>query len=147
MSESDSSLDPNTRVNVTLMIRHPATAAFVAEQLLAGEWRPASREDAEQAISADVQDLAAVRLFAQQYGLTILDENGVTRTVHLEGSAEAMEKAFGVQLLLARDANGQVYLSYQGAISLPRSLEHAVTAVLGLDQHPVARPRAGSYLA
>jgi kumamolisin len=52
-----------------------------------------------------------------------------------------MQKAFGVDLGLVAESSGNQYLSHREAISIPQSLSNLVTAVLGLDQRPVAKPR------
>lgn len=98
-----------------------------------------SREQAEQAISANPSDVAAVAAFAQQCGLTISHEDLASRRLRIEGAMEQMESAFGVRLGLATDASGRRHLTYKGAIWIPKPLAGIVTAVLGLDQRPVAR--------
>jgi kumamolisin len=98
-----------------------------------------SREQAEQAISANPSDVAAVAAFAQQCGLRISHEDLASRRLRIEGAMEQMESAFGVRLGLATDANGHRHLTYKGAVWLPEPLAGIVTAVLGLDQRPVAR--------
>lgn len=133
---------PNQEVSATITIRRsPATAASpdAGEQLLSGKAPRLSREEAAQAIAADPDDMAAVHSFVQQYGLTIVEENAQLRTVRVEGTVQQMEKAFGVQLRLAQNAKGQQYLSYEGSITVPKPLAGIITAVLGLDQRPVAK--------
>ena len=93
-------------------------------------------------MGADPADIAAVRSFAEQYGLKVVDEDAASRRVRVEGSASTMEKAFGVQLRQAESSSGQQYLSYTGAISVPKAIGGIVTAVLGLDGRPAAAPRA-----
>jgi subtilase family serine protease len=58
--------------------------------------------------------------------------------VGMKGTVEQMEKAFGVQLRMV-EARGQRCLSYAGSISVPKPLKRVITAVLGLDQRPVAQ--------
>ena len=52
-----------------------------------------------------------------------------------------MQRAFGVDLGLVSERSGGQYLSHREAISIPQSLSNLVTAVLGLDQRPIAKPR------
>ncbi len=54
-----------------------------------------------------------------------------------------MQQAFGVDLGLVSESGNQ-YLSHREAISIPQSLSNLVTAVLGLDQRPVAKPHRRS---
>jgi kumamolisin len=127
---------------VTIVLRRrtdSATTSNLEEELLSGQFGRLSREEAARAIAADPNDMASVRSFLQQYGLTIVEENAATRTIHAEGTVEQMNRAFGVQLRLAQDTKGQQYLSYEGSIMVPKPLAGIITAVLGLDQRPVAK--------
>jgi kumamolisin len=129
-------------VNVTIVLRRSQASGAspdAGEQLLSGKTPRLSREEAAQAIAADPNDMAAVHSFIQQYGLTIVEENAQLRTVRVEGTVQQMEKAFGVQLRVAKDAKGQQYLSYEGSIMVPKPLAGIIAAVLGLDQRPVAK--------
>ena len=108
--------------------------------LLSAGYRPQSREEAEAALSARPEDLAATRAFAEQYGLQVIEENTLARRVRLSGTARQMAEAFGITLGEAESSTGHRFLTYKGTISVPEPLGAAVTAVLGLDQRPVARP-------
>jgi kumamolisin len=130
----DAPADEST--TVTLFLRHSGN---IAQQLLSGEYRPLSREDAERSLAATPADLAAVRAFAEKYGLQITQEDPASRRVRLEGTASDMERAFGIKLGIAEDASGHRFRTYRGAITVPGPLRDAVTAVLGLDQRPIAR--------
>jgi kumamolisin len=123
-------------VTASLMLRRApsSAAADSGQQLLAG-----ARNIPAASTLADPNDVAAVCSFAQHYGLTILDENFETRMVKVQGNAEQMNEAFGVRLCRATDSQGNQYLTYMGPISVPESISQCVTAVLGLDQRPVAR--------
>jgi kumamolisin len=56
----------------------------------------------------------------------------------VKGTVEQMGNAFGVHLRML-EARGQRSLSYAGSISVPKPLKPVITAVLGLDQRPVAQ--------
>jgi kumamolisin len=133
--------DPNQPIVATVVLRRRASAADLGEKLLAGVAQPISREDAGE-IGADPQDVAAVRDFAVQNGLTVTEENPAARTMRIEGTVEQMDAAFGVKIARFENPNGQQYLSYQGPISIPASLQGIIVAVLGLDQRPAARHHA-----
>ncbi|HEX4155801.1 MAG TPA: S53 family peptidase [Acidobacteriaceae bacterium] len=83
----------------------------------------------------------AVRAFAEEYGLTVeaATEPG-RRTLHLSGSQETMEHAFGVTLKQHEDEHGRKFRVREGAIQLPEELAPYVVAVLGLDNRPQAKP-------
>jgi len=87
---------------------------------------------------ADPAAVAQVRQFAQEYGLTVIEESVPRRTVRLEGTAANMMKAFEVKLERYED-QGQQYRLCTGSIRLPADLAPSVEAVLGLDNRPQAR--------
>lgn len=133
--------DPNAVVNATVTLRRPKNSAKsknLDEQLLSGTFRAVPREQAEQMLSANPDDLSAVRSFLTQHGLTITKENSEARTLHIQGTVQQMNEAFGIQLGWLEGAQGQRHLGYEGALSIPESLSGVVTAVLGLDQRPIA---------
>lgn len=99
----------------------------------------ASQPNSGQQMLADPNEVSAVCSFARQYGLTILDSNFETRTVKVQGNVQQLDEAFGVEVCRATEPNGSNYLTYMGAITVPESIAPFVTAVLGLDQRPVAR--------
>ncbi|MBV9085355.1 MAG: hypothetical protein JOZ62_21985 [Acidobacteriaceae bacterium] len=128
-------------VDVTVLLRKRRDAPS-EEELLSGRYHSGARPQAEQALAASPNDIAAVRAFANQYGLKIIEESAQTRRIHLEGTVQQIAAAFGVHLAYAQDSEGHQYLTYNGSISVPKSLAGIVVAVLGLDQRPVARHRA-----
>ena len=82
-----------------------------------------------------------VRAFAREYQLKVeLDDNSaVRRTIRLTGTAQDIQKAFGVELN-QKTINGIEYRLREGSIHLPKSLTGLVEAVLGLDNRPQAQP-------
>lgn len=120
-----------------------ASDADLQEQLFSGGSGAVSRAQAEQSLRADPNDLAAVRSFIKQQGINITRENAQARTLRVEGTVEQLSRAFAVQMGCFEDAQGHRYLSYEGSLSLPESLSGVITAVLGLDQRPIAKHHAG----
>jgi len=129
-------------VTASVLLRRNPGSSVSEQELLSGHYKPASREAAAAALEADPQDIAAVRAFAAQYELKVLEENREARRIKIEGTVEQMDKAFGVTLRWASDSNGHRYFTYSGSLSVPQSLAGVVTAVLGLDQRPVAKHHA-----
>ena len=93
--------------------------------------------------AADPADFDSLRTFAQNHDLAV-DEAASSlprRTIVLTGTAEAMEKAFGVELNSYEDTQHKKrFHAFTGKISLPEEHAPAVEAVLGLDSRPVATP-------
>jgi kumamolisin len=139
-----SSADPNQQIAATIIIRRPAQAAALSQQILSGSYKPASQAAAEHALAADPNDLAAVQTFIRTEGLRVASENATARTIQVQGTVAQMSAAFGVSIGSVSDASGKAYLTYQGSISIPAELKDIVTAVLGLDQRPVAQRRGAT---
>ncbi|MFL6449647.1 MAG: protease pro-enzyme activation domain-containing protein [Bryobacteraceae bacterium] len=125
-------------VEATILLRRKGGDA--ADQLLLGGTPQISSGEAEAATAASPEDIAQVSTFAQQHGLSVKTADPVKRTVQVEGSAAQMQRAFGVDLGLVSETSGNQYLSHREAICIPHSLSNLITAVLGLDQRPIARP-------
>ncbi|MGA7156786.1 MAG: S53 family peptidase [Acidobacteriaceae bacterium] len=88
---------------------------------------------------ASAESVRLVKAFAKEFGLTAVMAHPGRRTIHLSGSAAAMQKAFGVSLAMKTTAAG-TFRVREGAIHLPEELQEHVLAVLGLDNRPQAKP-------
>lgn len=121
---------PQTRLEASIIIRRPPT------QVSTGESKNAARS-----LSALPGDLKAVVEFAHEAGLHVIEESAERRTVVVSGTVTQFEAAFGTKLKVYRQGNqNQPYISYDGALSVPGKLGSIVTAVMGLDQRPIATP-------
>ncbi len=137
------------RLEISIILRRPETAASAKAReadLLSGHYQAPSRAQAEQAMSAPPEDLEAVCTFATSYGLQVESENANTRTVKLSGTVAQFNQAFGIKLSWVQPTAGSKFLSYQGTISLPVTVQN-VEAVLGLDQRPIARHASAATAA
>jgi len=103
-----------------------------------GEAPAIPREQAAEFLGTDPQDLEHVADFAASYGLTVTESSPQKGSLLVAGTVSQMESAFGIKLLSC-DAGGNVYITYEGALTIPAALDQIVAAVLGLDQRPVAR--------
>lgn len=109
-----------------------------------------SRDQYAEQFGAAPEDFQSIRRFAREYGFRVVDDRAVRetharqaahRTVELEGSAAAVRRAFGVELLRVRDLHGNVYRTYQGALSVPQDYADVIVNVLGIDTRPQGAPR------
>ncbi|MHB2016448.1 MAG: S53 family peptidase [Candidatus Xenobia bacterium] len=80
-----------------------------------------------------------VAKFAKANGLSVSSADAKTKTVKLTGTPAQFNKALGVQLGNYKSEAG-IYRGYDGNVKLPKSLAANTMAVLGLDNHPIARP-------
>ncbi len=100
-----------------------------------------SREEFDQKYASSAEDFAQLRQFAQQNGLQV-DESASSlsrRTMVMRGTAQNVEKAFGVQLN-EYQGTGNKFHAFTGAVSLPESHAGVVEAVLGLNGRLIAKP-------
>ncbi len=97
-----------------------------------------------QTCGADPADLASLRHFAQQHGLTETGADLTRRVLNLRGTPAALQGAFGVTLgsYRLRDGRGP-FISCRAPPVLPAQ----ALAILGLDRRPVARPQFRRPLA
>ena len=103
--------------------------------------RHLSQEEFSEKYAADPANFNHLRDFAHKQGLTV-DEGASSlarRTIVLRGPASKMESAFGVTLN-DYEKEGKRFHSYTGTISMPQEHAEPVEAVLGLDNHPIAKP-------
>jgi kumamolisin len=134
-------IDNKEVINVTVLLRRrarvesPRTYAFSGPDTV----KHHTREEFAMAHGASAADLAAVEAFAHEYGLTVSQSSQARRAVVLSGTAENMQQAFGVSLHYFSSRLG-TYRGRTGSVMVPEELQHTVTAVLGLDNRPVARP-------
>jgi kumamolisin len=133
-------ITPGEQLDVSVYLKPPASLASVPP----GQ-RLTREEYAEQA-QVSAADLKQVEQFAHQHGLTVLEADPVRRLVRLQGTAEAMQQAFGVELRHYQYEDAD-YRSRAGSVHLPAHLIPLVDGVVGLDDRPQAWRRRHILLA
>jgi kumamolisin len=128
-------VDPNVRITVSIQVRRRAIPPENYSNAPVF-----SREEFTRRYGADPADIARIEVFAREHGLQILSQSAETRIIQLTGTVGNMSAAFGVKLFKA-NIDGREARYREGPITLPRSIAEVVTAVLGLDDRPVAAPR------
>ena len=126
---------PDERLEVSIHLRRkPGTTG-------ANGLQPRNLTHAELASNygSDPSDLAKVADFARQHGLVVVESSPAKRLVRLSGTVKAFDQAFDVKLGHYEHANF-TYRGRTGMISIPKDLDGIITAVLGLDNRPFARP-------
>jgi kumamolisin len=135
-------LDDNQVITVTVLLRRRAdvpTALVEGPQTVS----PAQLGDQYGADPADAQLVAEV---LGDYGLTVTEYHLPSRRLKVSGTIAAMQSAFGTTLTSVTsphpDGSGDVQHRYRtGALSVPARLADIITAVVGLDDRPQARPQ------
>lgn len=130
-------------VQVTVVLRRKAQTTMPAVEEFgfqnSATVKSHRREDFAALHGADPADIALVEAFAHEYGLTVTESSAAKRSVALSGTVENMQKAFGTSLAHYESPAGG-YRGRTGSVTIPANLQGAVTAVLGLDNRPVAKP-------
>jgi len=134
-------LDTAERAGVTLVLRRRAD---IPAEIVEGPTVLTRDELAEQ-YGADPADVNLVRRTAGELGLEVTTVDPASRLVKATGTLAQLSSAFGVTLRQvsspAPKGQGTVTHRYrEGPVYLPAPLEGVVTAVLGLDTRPQARP-------
>ncbi|MGF6723319.1 kumamolisin [Paraburkholderia sp. GAS41] len=136
--------NPAEHLEVHVVLRRHAQAQFEAllGKIEAGDpnVKPLSREAFAKEFGAAAEDIAKVKAFAAQAGLSVVREDPARRIVVLGGTIAQFQAAFEVQLQHYRHHSIGQYRGRTGSISVPDDLSGIVTAVLGLDNRPQARP-------
>ena len=134
-------LDQNATITVTLVLRHRAE---VPAELITGP-ETLTLDELGAQYGADPADVALATEALGRYGLTVAEAHPGSRRLKVSGTIAELSAAFGTTLTLVTsphpDGTGQVTHRYRsGGLSVPAELSGIVTAVLGLDDRPQARP-------
>ncbi len=137
--------NPDEQFQVTVLVKSKATkqARESAIKALVSQ-APAQRKHLTRAEfagtrGADPADIAQVVEFAHEYGLTVVRTDAARRSIVLAGTVATFSRAFQVQLYRFEHATGS-YRGRTGSIQIPQELSGVITAVLGLDNRPQAKP-------
>ena len=135
-------LDESETITVTLVLRRRAA---VPSALVTGP-ETVTHDELDTRYGADPDDIARVTSVLGDLGLTVTETHQGSRRLKMSGTVGAMSRAFGTTLTLVTsprpDGIGTVQHRYRsGGLSVPAELAGIVTAVLGLDDRPQARPQ------
>ena len=141
-------LDTSQRTEVTLVLRRRAE---IPAEIVEGPTVLTTDELAER-YGADPADVDLVRQVLSSRGLEVTDVQPATRRIKVAGTLADLASTFGTTLRQVSSPDpsgrGQVTHRYrEGALYLPAALDGVVTAVLGLDTRPQARPHYRSRAA
>jgi kumamolisin len=135
-------LDVSQEITVTVLLRRRAE---VPTALVEGPETITPAQLGEQ-YGADEADAQLVSQVLGEYGLTVTETHLASRRLKVTGTIAAMQSAFGTTLTAVTsphpDGSGNVAHRYRtGSLSVPARLSGIITAVLGLDDRPQARPQ------
>lgn len=135
-------LDANEAITVTVMLRRRAE---VPQSLITGPQTLTTAELADR-YGADPADVGLATEVFGGFGLTTTQAHPGSRRLKVSGTIGELSAAFGTTLTRVvsphPDGTGEVAHRYRsGTLSVPAELDGIVTAVLGLDNRPQARPQ------
>jgi kumamolisin len=135
-------LDDNQVITVTVLLRRRAA---VPAALVEGPETVSPTQLGDQ-YGADPADAQLVAEVLGEYGLSVTEYHLPSRRLKVSGTIAAMQAAFGTTLTSVTsphpDGSGDVQHRYRtGSLSVPASLSPIITAVVGLDDRPQARPQ------
>ena len=135
-------LDDSQVITVTVLLRRRAE---IPTALVEGPQTISTSELGDR-YGADPADAQLVAEVLGSYGLTVTETHLESRRLKVSGTIAAMQAAFGTTLTAVTsphpDGSGNVQHRYRtGSLSTPARLSGIITAVLGLDDRPQARPQ------
>ena len=141
-SPTTTPLDDSQVITVTVLLRRRAE---VPTELVQGPETITTDELGER-YGADPADAQLVAEVLGSYGLNVTETQLASRRMMVSGTIAAMQAAFGTTLTTVTsphpDGSGNVRHRYRtGSLSVPARLSGIITAVLGLDDRPQARPQ------
>ncbi|HTV59999.1 MAG TPA: S53 family peptidase [Verrucomicrobiae bacterium] len=131
--------NPKERVRVTVVLRPSRAKKQEPLEQLILRGKRLTRTELAARYGADAKDVKRVRDFARGHRLTVSGVNRGARTMVLSGTAQAIQRAFRVELVRYERASG-THRGYSGPVQIPEELAGIVNDVLGLDNRPHARP-------
>ncbi len=129
--------DAKTRTNKATASEKAAVESLLKQR--SAERQHLTREQFLAQRGALEEDVQKVEEFAHEYGLSVSEANLAKGSVTLSGTVANFSKAFNVELLNYESSSGS-YRGRTGPVHIPSELDGIVTAVLGLDNRPQARP-------
>jgi len=141
-------IDNHEVVHATLVLRRRTQTAAAESFAYSGPQtaQRSSREDYGMIHGAAPADIAVIEAFAHEYGLTVTQRSPERRSVVLSGTADNMQRAFETRLARYDSPRGS-YRGRTGPVMVPEELQPLLTAVLGLDNRPIAKPHLRMHAA
>jgi kumamolisin len=136
--------DPQEQIQVTLFLRRGSAPGEFPSLDELGRRPPRervhlSRQEFANKHGARESDLALIRSFASEFGLSVVREEPARRSVILSGTVAAFSRAFETELSRYQ-CESLTYRGRTGALTIPSELDGVVEGVFGLDNRPAAKP-------
>jgi kumamolisin len=126
-------ISPAEQISVTVLAKTKGTPFLMERYIDRGT--PLTDAQIEAKFGTDSVSSDVVHKFAADHGLTVADQTKASGRIILEGSAEQMQNAFGVNLQRF-EQNGVNFRGRTGTLSVPAEVAPQIKGVLGLDNRP-----------
>ena len=135
---------PDQTIEVSIRLRRKSDVTKQEElktALAKPDFKRMSRADFDNAHGADPVDVAKIKKFAQEYGLTVRETGTelARRTVMVSGTVANLQKAFGVELKEYTTPTGN-YRGRVGGVHVPPEYADIIQGVFGLDNRAQTEP-------
>lgn len=134
-----------TSVKVDAKGEHVTVTVFLRRKQLLDTTKTGSQRLTHYEFAAqygvDPASVEVVKAFAKEFELQVTapDNADAAAVLQLTGSVSNLERAFGTTLETRSTSHGKLRVR-QGSLTLPEELAPHITAVLGLDNRPQAKP-------
>jgi kumamolisin len=126
--------DPNHFIEVTLKLRPKAEIPTWATHT-----GMLSHEQLASDYGTSESDFAAVRRFAQEYNLKVLDEDPLNCSAKVSGTIQDLERAFETRMRNVQ-VGANIYRERTGHVTLPDYVSQIIEGVFGLDNRRQVKP-------
>ncbi len=139
-------VDSAERVDVTVVLKRRSisgrTSAEDLGRIPIRKREHLSRVQFASSFGATEEEFGKIRQFATEYGLRVRNVSSAHRSLHLQGTAQQFEDAFGVTMKHYEhpSVKGKTFRARSGSLLIPMEISDIVLAVLGLDERPQAKP-------
>ena len=135
-------IDPNETLHVVVTLRRRTARELeeLTQRIAHQHAEPLGREEFAKRFAVAPEDFAKLEAFAREYELSIERYDLAAATAVLAGTARQLQAAFGVELSHYEHPTLGRFRGRTGPITVPDATAGVITAVLGLDNRPQARP-------
>jgi len=140
--------DPNQKITVSVYVRrNPNPPAEVVDKVAAltkqspGQREHISDDEFNSIYGADPGDLEKVVNWAKDSGLKVIDQSLPQRRIKVEGTINAIQNAFNIQLNEYEHPREGHFRGREGDVHIPSDLAGVISGVYGLDTRKVGDER------
>ncbi len=124
-------------IELSVYLRRRASVSSVSDELQLQ--KRLSRQEYQEAFGASAEEIDRVEQYFRNAGFEVLESDVARRRIVIQGSTEALERAFAVRLGRYQDWSKEIYIAPAAEIQIPEELRDIVIDVLGMDTSSQAK--------